>query len=295
MDRLLEDLKAYAREVGLFLSSGIFLTNFVKMLAIVLALFFLSNWWMRCYTKHGESVQVNDFTGMNISDARKLAKDKDFRFEVIDSAWFEGKPGGLIISQTPKPLSRVKEGRKIYVSVTQSQPELVRLPQLDESSYDYDRYAGKLARRNIKSRVSERVFDRKQAENTILYLIHNGKKVTENDIKRGYEVPMGSSLEFVVTERLSNEMEVPNLVCMTYTAAEFLVSTSNLNVGEVFEDETVTDRSTAFVYKQDPPFQASNFIQMGAQISLWLTQAQPENCGAGNTTDDSEATDTEEN
>ncbi len=295
MDRLLGDLKAYAREVGLFLSSGIFLTNFVKMLALALALFFLSNWWMRCYTKHGESVQVNDFTGMNIGDARKLAKDKDFRFEVIDSAWFEGKPGGLIISQTPKPLSRVKEGRKIYVSVTQSQPELVRLPQLDESSYDYDRYAGKLARRNIKSRISERVFDRKQAENTILYLIHNGKKVSENDIKRGYEVPMGSSLEFVVTERLSNEMEVPNLVCMNYTAAEFLVSTSNLNVGEVFEDETVTDRSAAFVYKQDPPFQASNFIQMGTQISLWLTQAQPENCGAGNSTDDSETTDGEEN
>lgn len=279
-------MRAYAREVWLFLTSGIFLTNFLKMLALVLVLFFLTTWWLRCYTNHGESVQVNDFTGMNLSDAMKVARDKDFRFEVIDSSWFEGKPGGLIISQTPKPLSRVKEGRKIYVSITQSQPELVRLPQLDESSYDFDRYAGKLARRNIKSRISERMFDRKQAENTILYLLYNGEKVTESDIKKGYEVPMGATLEFVVTERLSNEMEVPDLVCMNYTAAEFLVTTSNLNIGEIFEDEDVTDRSTAFVYKQDPPFQADSYIQMGTQISLWLTQHAPDKCSPADGTDD---------
>lgn len=284
----MENLKAFLREVWLFLSSTIFLFNFAKMVAVVIGIAILTNWWLRCYTSHGESVQVNDFTGMQLREARKLGKDKGFRFDVIDSVWLEGKPGGLIVSQIPKPLARVKEKRKIYVTVTQSVPEMVRLPIFSESSYDYDRYASKLAKRSIKSRVSERVFDKRQAENTILYLFFNGKKVTERDVKNGFEVPMGSTLDFVVTERLSNEMEIPDLLCMRYDAAEFLVSTSNLNIGEVFEDESVTDRSSAYVMKQEPAYESGTTIQMGGQINVWLTQNLPAGCTTQDQTEDTD-------
>ena len=178
-------------------------------------------------------------------------------------------------------MARVKEGRKIYVTVTgESAP--VRLPIWSQSSYDFDRYSNKVARLGVKCRVKERVFDNRQAANTILYLFYDGKKVTEQQVKNGFDVMMGSTLEFVVTERLSNEMEIPQLRCMTFDAAEFLVSSSNLNIGEVFEDESVTDRNTAYVYQQEPAFATGQTIQMGAQISLWLTQTLPDGC----TTDD---------
>ncbi|MEK7256246.1 MAG: PASTA domain-containing protein, partial [Bacteroidota bacterium] len=242
----MDSLKYYLREIWLFLSSPIFLINFAKMVAVVLGLALLTGWALRCHTRHGESVQLNDFTGKHLTDAKRESRDKGFRFEVIDSIWQEGKPGGIIIKQTPNPLSRVKEGRKIYVTVTQWNAEMVRLPLLVESSYDYDRYAAKLAKRSIKARIKERVFDRRQAENTILYLYYEGKKVDETDIKNGFEVPMGATLEFVVTERLTNELQVPDLVCMNFSAAEFLVSNSNLNIGEVVADATVTDRNVAY-------------------------------------------------
>jgi beta-lactam-binding protein with PASTA domain len=277
LNKTLEKLKAFAKEFRLFLSSTIFLFNFAKMIAVLAGVFLLTSWWLKCYTNHGESVQVNDFTGMYVADAKKQGRSKDFRFEVIDSVWMEGKPSGLILSQDPKPLARVKVGRKIYVTVT-GKPGPVRLPVWSQSSYDYDRYSNKLARLGIKSRVKERVFDNRQAENTILYLLYDGEKVKEQQVKKGFDVMMGSTLEFVVTERLSNEMEIPDLRCMTFDAAEFLVSTSNLNIGEVFEDETVTDRYPAYVYRQEPSFATGQTIQMGAQISVWLTQALPDGC-----------------
>jgi beta-lactam-binding protein with PASTA domain len=283
-----EYLKAFAREVWLFLSSRIFLINFAKMAGVVLVLVLLTNGWLRCYTNHGESVQVEDFTGLHILDAKKQGHGKDFRFEVIDSVWQEGKPGGIIQSQNPPPFARVKEGRKIYVTVTQWQPELVRLPQFSLSSYDYDRYAAKIARRSIKSRVKERVFDKKQAENTILYFYFKGEKITERDIKNGYDVPMGSTLDFVVTERLSNVMEIPDLMCMTFSTAEFLVSTSNLNIGLIEEDATVTNRSTAYIFRQEPPFDSLKTIPMGGQINVWLTQEKPVNCNETVTEQDDE-------
>lgn len=273
----MEKLKALAKEIWLFLSSTLFLFNFAKMVAVLLGVLLLTNWWLKCYTHHGESVQVNDFTGMYVADAKKQGRSKDFRFEVIDSVWMEGKPSGLILSQEPKPLARVKEGRKIYVTVT-GNPGPVRLPVWSQSSYDYDRYSNKLARLGIKSRVKRRVFDNRQAANTILYLIYDGKKVTEQQVKKGFDVMMGSTLEFVVTERLSNEMEVPQLLCMTFDAAQFLVSSSNLNVGQVFKDESVTDRNSAYVYRQEPAYASGLTIQMGAQINVWLTQALPDGC-----------------
>lgn len=269
-------MKAFAWEVWLFISSRIFLKNFGAILALLVGLGLFSNWFLGCFTNHGESVQVDDFTGMELSDATRQARDKDFEFVIMDSVWTEGQPSGIILKQNPKPLSRVKEGRKIYVIIT-GNPDSYRLPDIKLSSYDFDSYAKKLAMNGVKARVKERVYDRKQAENSILYFYHNGKKVTENEVKSGYYVMPGDLLEFVVTEQLSNELQVPDVVCMNYAAAEFLVSSSNLMIGTVTEEGTITNQSTAYISRQEPP--AGEPIQMGQQIMVWITQTLPDGCG----------------
>jgi hypothetical protein len=80
MNEFLENLKAFAREVWLFLTSKIFLVNFAKIIGVVLGIVILTNWWLRCYTDHGESVQVDDFTGMHVLDAARQGRNKSFRF-----------------------------------------------------------------------------------------------------------------------------------------------------------------------------------------------------------------------
>ena len=275
----MDKIKSLFLEIWLFISSRMFLGTIAKFIGIGVVLFFMTNWWLRCYTDHGESVQVDDFKGMHISDAEEKGKNKGFRFEVIDSAWKKGSPSGLIINQTPRELSRVKEGRRIYVTVT-GEPKLIVLPLLSESSYDFEQYSRRLEiRHNISSEIRERVYDRKQAENTILHFYHDGKKLTDNDLKKGYKVQEGSTLEFVVTEKRTNQMNIPDLVCMGFAAADFLVSSHNLNVGQVFEDPTVTDRSSAYVYRQEPTFEADATISMGSQINIWITQELPNDCG----------------
>lgn len=272
-----EKLKQILNKVWLFLSSRIFLVNFAKLVGLTIALFIAVNFLLRCATNHGESVQVNDFTGMHILDASRIARDKGFEFVVIDSVWMEGKPSGIILQQDPKPFSQVKEGRKIYVTVS-GEPGKVILPQLSEVSYDFDRYASRLNNLGVKAVVKERVFDPKQAPNTILYLNYLGRKVTEADIKAGFEVMMGSTVEAVVTERTSNLLEIPDLICKTYEEALLTISTLQFTIGEVFEDETVTDPSTAYVYRQEPAVQPGTLITVGTQFNLWLTQEPPAGC-----------------
>ena len=149
----MDKIKSFFKEAWLFISSGFFLGNFAKMIGLSVVLFILMNWWLGCFTNHGESVQVDDFTGIHLSDAKRKGANKDFRFDIIDSAWMEGKPSGMIINQNPKPLSRVKEGRMIYVTVT-GDPKTILLPLLSESSYDFEQYSRRLEiRYGIKSKI----------------------------------------------------------------------------------------------------------------------------------------------
>ena len=273
----MEKVKVFFRELWLFLSSRIFLLNFGKLLLVAALLFFFITTWLKCYTHHGESVSVNDFTGMHLLDAQKASASKGFEFVVIDSVWMDGQPSGIIIQQDPLPLSKVKEGRKIYVTVT-GQPGPVRLPKLSDSSYDYELYAARLSRLGIKSKIKEEVYDSRQAPNTVLYLVYNGQKVTESDIKNGFDVMMGSTVEFVVTKRYSNEVEMPDLVCRTLDEAVFLLSSAGFSLGEVFQDETIINRNTAYVYRQEPAYLAGELVPVGSQFNVWITQQLPAGC-----------------
>lgn len=273
----MEKLKAILRELWLFISSRIFLFNFGKLILISLVLLFFMTTWLKCYTHHGESVSVNDFTGMHLLDARKASTSKGFEFEVIDSVWMDGQPSGIILQQDPKPLSKVKEGRKIYVTVT-GMPGPVRLPQFSDSSYDYELYAARLSRLGIKAKIKEEVYDSRQEPNSIMYLLYDGKKVSESDVKDGFDVMMGSTLEFVVTKRFSNEVEIPDLFCKTLDEAVFLLSSAGFTLGEVMEDESIVDRNAAYVYRQEPDFLTDELLPVGTQFNLWITQEQPTGC-----------------
>ncbi|RMF23322.1 MAG: PASTA domain-containing protein [Bacteroidetes bacterium] len=271
-------MKRWAQELRLFLTSGLFLKNFAGMVGTVLFLFLMTNWWLRCYTRHGEALELTDFVGMKLERARQVAKRHHFTLVVNDSIWMEGQPPGVILSQVPKAGQYVKEYRKVYVTITKQQPDLVRLPLLKESSYDYNIYSKNLNRKNIRTRIRERVFDNKQAENTILFLYHEGKKITEQDIAEGYEVPMGSVLEFVVTERTSQMVELPDLLCMTFDEAQFLLTASDLEIGLIHDDDTVYDRTNAYVWKQVPSFEPGRMVERGTRVELFLTQVRPGAC-----------------
>lgn len=270
-------ITAAGKEVLAFLSSPVFLKNLVYLLALGILLVFLTFRGLSCYTNHGETLQVHDYTGMTLRDAVSRAEDRSFRVVVSDSIWVPDKAAGIVLDQDPKPLARVKEKRTIYLSITKSDPEDVLLPSL-AGSYDYNQYRRKIERKQLKAVVKERVFDNKQAENTILHFFFDGKKITDGDLKDGVRIPKGSTLEFVITERGAGMVELPDLVCMEYTAASFLVSSLGLATGQIISDVTVEDENSAYVYKQVPEYNFGRQIRVGEQVSLYLTQFRPGNC-----------------
>jgi len=275
--KLGDRLKSFGKETWYFLTSMIFVRNFLGILALGTLLLLLTFQWMQCYTQHGESLQVHDYVGMNVEDAIETAKNRSFSVVISDSLFMVGQPSNVVLEQNPAPLSRVKEKRTIYLTITKFNADEKLLPEL-KGNYDYEIYARKLKLRQIKTRIKEEVFDNAQAPRTILYLYYNNKKITEDDIANGVKIPMGSTLDFVITTRGSTTVETPELVCLKYSEAKFIVENYKLNVGSIIEDQTITNKESAYVWKQIPAFSPNKKVRMGAFVDLYLTQYKPDDC-----------------
>ena len=271
-------LKRWWTEFKLFVTSFFFLKNFAMMIGAFFLFILLTNWWLGCYTRHGEVILMENYVGKTIREAERTADKHDFRLEIIDSVWFKNQKPGVITMQDPKPDSPVKKYRTVYLTTSKYEAPKVMLPEFGASGYNFNKYSRKLGGEDIVAVVKERIYDARQADNSIAYFYYKGEKVTDKDVKEIFEVSKGDTLYFVVTERTSNSVTIPNLVCMQYDAAAFLLSGSNLDVGEIHADETVTNQSSAYVWKQVPTFRSRRVVAVGTQVDLYLTQDMPDGC-----------------
>ncbi len=275
---MISKIKGIAKGFWYFISSKVFLVN-LGILAIVLTiLFFILGMWMKSYTKHGTSLSVPNFVGMDVDAAMRVSKKDKLNLLVIDSSTYNPKvEGGVILAQSPIPDSKVKEERSIYLTISKSIPNDVVLPDL-VSNYDAPNYARKLQRKGLKSQITKKIFDANQQPNSILYIMIDGKKLTDDDISKGVMIPEGTMVDLIVTEKGETITDLPELNCLTFSEAKFIISTYNLNVGSIIIDATVKEQDKAYIWKQRPVFSVGKTINIGAPIDLFLTQFKPPTC-----------------
>lgn len=275
MQKIWLKIRRIGFELYCFFTAPFVVKNCLGLMGAFAGLFLLTFWWLKCYTNHGESQQVPGYVGMSLQEASRKARQRDFNVVVNDSVYVPGTPPGVVLRQNPEPQSRVKEGRAIYFTVAKNNPDIVLLPDLAGSD-DYDLYSRKCSRLGLKPRILARVADPAEP-NTIIAVLHRGDTITDK-IRYGYRVEMGATIDFVVSEQVTLNVAIPDLVCQTYDAAVFLITSSNLNVGAVIADGTVSNRESAYVWKQNPGFDPNSSMRVGEQIDLYLTQEKPAGC-----------------
>jgi beta-lactam-binding protein with PASTA domain len=273
---ILNSVKKFFKELYWFLTSGIFLKNFGTMIAIFGGFLMLSLWFTRCYTQHGSTVPVPKLTGLQLDEAKSIAKSKGFSI-VIDSSFNVHERPFTILKQNPEENTQVKKNRTLYITINKGNPESVELPSLTGND-DLEGYSRQLSNYGIKTNVIK-VFNNKLDPNTILDIVHNRDTIT-SQVGNGVRVPMGSILTMIVSTRGDAEIGIPNLVCMRYTEAKALLSSYRLSVGTVTKDPTVSNDAVAFIMSQSPMPNGKNRLKPGDRISINLTQARPKGCAA---------------
>ncbi len=114
-----------------FLFSKVLLIQLALALVALVILVILGLQWLKGSTHHGEFVVVPDLAKMSVTEMRSAVEKSQLRYEVLDSANFDPSyPRFSIIEQNPPAGNKVKENRKIYVTVNPSGYKKVTVPQI---------------------------------------------------------------------------------------------------------------------------------------------------------------------
>jgi len=251
---------------GLVTSKTFLLQAGIGLIAL-LGLIFMIFHSLGIITHHGEGLSVPDFSGLSLTEARDLADDKNLKIDVMDSVFNAPGKKGTVITQTPPPNFKVKEGRTIHVVIKTFNPEKIQMP-------DFTGVSLIQAKADIESyglRIGKLRYEPDIATNNVLKQFFNGKPIAPGTL-----IEKNSPVDLVLGRGNSSEAtSVPNLIGNNRGEAYKRATDNSLNIGTMHFDETVItteDSSMAIVWKQIPPINSQS--SMGSTIEVWLTLDQ---------------------
>ncbi len=196
--------------------------------------------WLPISTNHGESITVPDIQGLPFDELEDFLEKRDLRFEVTpDSSYSPDFPPLAVLRQVPKPNAKVKEFRKIYVTLNAENPPLVKMPRLEDSSL-------KAAQMTLKS-YDLKLGTIRYVADEIFGVVHEGR-MNGRAVFEGEKVPKGTVIDLIVGDGRGNTVfQSPMLLGLEQEEAEFVIIGSGLKVGKI----TNTNKKLAGFYETD--------------------------------------------
>ena len=248
-----------------FLSNWI-VKNILIAISIVVVLIVGSMIFLNVFTKHNQELTVPDLANLTVEEAQMVAAGAGMRVEVTDSAFVKRMKRGAVYRQNPVPGSKVKEGRRISLTINAVNPRQITMPDLIG-------YSTRQAKAELLSRglvLGSLIYVQDMATNNVLKQLHNNQ-----EIEPGVMIESESVIDLVVGLNSRDNMTfVPYLAGLRTLSAVEAVHDHSLNLGKLRFDETVKDYEdslNAVVYKQVPEACDSIPVPMGDKVSLYLT------------------------
>lgn len=217
-------------------------------------------------TQHNRELTVPDFTNMTVQEAEQLAADAGMRVEVTDSVFAKRIRKGAVRDQNPSPGAKVKEGRRISLTINALNAKKVTMPNLVGLSM-------RQALAELQSRglvLGKLIYVQDMATNNVLRQLKGNREITP-----GNAVETDTVIDLVVGLNPDTDAStyVPDVIGKRYTSAVDAVHKQSLNIKTLrFDDsvKTYEDSLDAVVYRQSPePSQIP--VKLGSDVSLYLT------------------------
>jgi beta-lactam-binding protein with PASTA domain len=176
---------------------------------------------MPLYTKQGAEVDLVDVTEMPYDKAEKMLKSQGFKM-VHDTTTFNATyPESTVIAQNPLPYTKVKRGRRIYVTLSGGE-RIVKVPHVIGTSERDAIFTLRGAGLTIGNTYYE--YSNYYPEGT----------VSKQSISAGIDTTNKSIVDISVSlGRIPSEFIVPNVVGKSFDTAKTLLWKSGLEVGSV--------------------------------------------------------------
>ncbi|MCP4458617.1 MAG: penicillin-binding protein [Cytophagales bacterium] len=261
-------IKSTTKHLLITVGSGIF---------IILFFFYI---YLPATTNHGESITVPDVKNQHLSDLDDILVSRSLRYEVnADSGYSSAAEPLAVLDQFPKANAKVKENRKIYVTLNAKRPPLVRMPNLIDKSL-------KIAQITLESfdlRLGRVDHVPDNALNAVIYQLHRSI-----EIEAGQMLPKGSMIDLKVGDGRGNRYwKMYKYTGQSYEDAKIAIIGTGLKIGAVThvldpeivvetvstEGDTtgvVVDVSVGDVVKQRPV--SGRTVKIQDIVDLWVYQ-----------------------
>jgi beta-lactam-binding protein with PASTA domain len=244
----------------------VFLHILIAILVAAILLVGFFNLYLPYTTNHGQTITVPNLVGMHKDQLESFLKERDLEFQIDDSVYHAGALAFLVFQQYPLPGSKVKQNRKIYLSINSKNPPLVKMPALLNRSFEN-------ARRELESFgliPGEITYVPDLQQNAVLKQNYQGREIKEGEL-----IAKGSKIDLVIGDGLgTKELDVPDLAGMPLDEAILVLQGSNLQKGTVIAEEKpgMADNT---VIRQKP--EAGSKIREGDVVDIWIAgKPQPE-------------------
>ncbi|WKK84885.1 PASTA domain-containing protein [Marivirga arenosa] len=225
-------------------------------LIIVLTFFYI---YLPVTTHHGESITVPQLEGVHLDELDEFLLERDLRFEVTEDSGYSAEyPPLTVLSQNPKEGKKVKENRKIYVSLNATSPPNVKMPKLVDGSLKN----AQMVLESYGLLLGDITYEPHEFQNAVLKQKFNGK-----EIEAGSDIAKGSTIDLVIGNGLGRPFAMPELVGNNREDAEFIIVGSGLQIGKVRTRED-DEKASGIVLQQYP--EAGSSVRTGNQVDIWV-------------------------
>jgi eukaryotic-like serine/threonine-protein kinase len=250
--------------------------------AVVVLFFFYS--YLPNITHHRETVTVPDLQGMSVSEAEKFLTDRDLEYTIADSSFSKAHKPYTIITQSPEPGAKVKQSRKIRLTINPKNPPNVVLPLLTDMPF----VDALRTLKNANLELGKIKYKPHIGENVVIEQYYKGRSITKADFEANtIKVPMGTKIDLLVGDGLGEtEFNMPDLIGLSQEEAELVLKGSELVLGTINYDfksrrelgTVVRQTPTVFVGKARQGVRAGsaqddrdrNKVRAGDIIDLWV-------------------------
>jgi len=182
--------KTKKTELIAFLKSKSFLRQLIIAGIIVILLCFGLMKWLTIHTGHGQEIEVPDLTKHTLTQAKEKLEALRLEYQINDTLPFDKTfLPNAVVEQDPKPKSKVKEGRTIYLKINAITYEMVEVPVLKDKTFR--QALPTLVALGLKE--GKITYKSYFAEDIVLELQHNGKTLEAGD-----KVMKTSKIDFVL-------------------------------------------------------------------------------------------------
>ncbi|MFR9649065.1 MAG: PASTA domain-containing protein [Rikenellaceae bacterium] len=108
--------------------------NIVAIIVAIAALLTVSHLSLRWMTRSQQRVEVPDFRGLSLSEAKSLAEKSDLNLCINDSLYVNSVAKGAVLDQQPSSGVEVKPDRTIYIVINAFGDRLVNMPYVADYS-----------------------------------------------------------------------------------------------------------------------------------------------------------------